>query len=249
MRFLAPLLVLSILCAPWLAPHDPQRTLTMAWLPPSGQLWLGSDGLGRDLLSRLLSGGREILLLPLICAMGSSLTGLLLAMIMVALPGRGRRLVALLDPLLMMPPLLIMIGAIYVFGSGIMALIAAVTLLNAPFTTRYLRAMADPLLDTGYVEAARAAGDSSARLICHELLPVLIPAILTDAVTRLIAAIYLLASASFLGFASAGNNWAAMVRDGLPGLWLNPWAALLPALCIAVVVLSLNALSERWSVK
>lgn len=248
MRTATLLMIALIVCSPWLAPYNPQRSLSLAWQLPGETLWLGSDGLGRDVLSRLLSGGRNILLFPLLCALCSSLIGSLLALLLVALPDRGRRLVVLLDPLLYMPPLLVLIGVIYAFGTGQVALLVGVTLLNIPFTVRYVRSLADPILDTGYVEVARAAGDALPLLLWREVLPVIVPGILTDGTTRLVAAIYLLASASFLGIASPGGiDWASMVRDGLPGLMLNPWAALLPALCIALVVVVISLQTDRWS--
>lgn len=241
------MLVLIVLC-PWLAPFNPQRSVGLAWQLPDATRWFGSDGLGRDVLSRLLSGGRTILLFPLLCALCSSLTGSLLALLLVALPDRGRRLVVLLDPMLYMPPLLVLIGVVYAFGAGQVALVAGVTLLNLPFSVRYVRSLADPLLDAGYVEVARAAGDALPLLLWREVLPVIIPGVLADGTTRLVAAIYLLASASFLGIVTPGGiDWASMVRDGLPGLMLNPWAALSPALSIAALVVTISLLTDRWS--
>lgn len=125
---------------------------------------------------------------------------------------------ALLDPILYMPPLLVLIGVIYLLGSGQPALLLGITLLNIPFTVRYVRALADPVFDSGYVEVAFAAGDALVLILWREVLPV------TESV-----------------------DWAGMVRDGLPGLMLNPWACLLPALCIVVVVQVVSFHSERWS--
>ncbi|MFT4270617.1 MAG: ABC transporter permease subunit [Pantoea sp.] len=248
MRTAALVMIVLIICSPWLAPFNPQRSLGLAWQLPGENMWLGSDGLGRDVLSRLLSGGRNILFFPLLCAFCSSSLGCLLALLLVALPDRGRKLVVLLDPLLYMPPLLVLIGVIYAFGTDQIALLVGITLLNIPFTMRYVRSLADPILDTGYVEVARAAGDALPLLLWREVLPVIVPGILADGTTRLVAAIYLLTSASFLGITSPGGiDWASMVRDGLPGLMLNSWAALLPALCIALVVVVISLQTDRWS--
>lgn len=248
MRITVLLIFLFVLLSPWLAPYAPQRSIGIAWQLPDARHWLGNDGLGRDVLSRLLSGGRHILLFPLLCALCSSLLGSLLALLLIMLPDRGRRLVVVLDPILFMPPLLVLIGVIYTFGSGQNALLFGVILLNLPFTVRYVRALADPLLDSGYVEVARAAGDPLPLLLWREVLPVIFPGILADSTTRLVAAIYLLASASFLGIVTTfGINWAVMVREGLPGLMLNPWAALAPALSIALVVTLISLLTDRWS--
>ncbi|EAO9157301.1 ABC transporter permease [Salmonella enterica] len=248
MRIVALLMIALIICGPYLIPYNPQRSLGLAWQLPDKTLWLGSDGLGRDVLSRLLSGGRNILLFPLLCTLCSSFLGSLCALLLVAVPDRGRRLVVLLDPLLYMPPLLVLIGVIYAFGNGQVALLIGMTLLNIPFTLRYVRSLADPVLDTGYVEVACAAGDALPLLLWREVLPVIVPGILADGTTRLVAAIYLLASASFLGIATPGGiDWASMVRDGLPGLMLNPWAALLPALGIALVVVAISLQTDRWS--
>jgi len=247
-KFVVLIMLVVILCAPWLAPFPPQRTLVMAWQWPAQPFWLGSDGLGRDVLSRLLSGGRTMLIFPLLCTLSSTLIGSVIALLLLALPGRGRRCVALLDPILYMPPLLVLIGVIYLLGSGQPALLLGITLLNIPFTVRYVRALADPVFDSGYVEVAFAAGDALVLILWREVLPVIVPGILADATTRFITAIYLLTSASFLGITHTESvDWAGMVRDGLPGLMLNPWACLLPALCIVVVVQVVSFHSERWS--
>lgn len=108
---------------------------------------------------------------------------------------------ALLDPVLYMPPLLVLIGVIYLLGSGQRAACAAAWYYTAQhsFTVRHVQALADLVFDSGYAEVAVAAGDALVLILWREVLPVIVPGILADATTRFITATYLLTSASFLG--------------------------------------------------
>lgn len=248
MRKILVLLMLLIFVAPWLAPLDPYRSSGMAWQPPDGRFWFGTDGMGRDVLSRTLNGGRMMLLLPLVGTLLSSAFGVTMGLLLAGMPGRGRRGVVALDAVLIVPPLLVVFIVLYGVGADWRSLLIALLLLNVPFTARYIRSLADPLLDSGYVESAIAAGDGMLRVLYREVLPGLWSGILADAGIRLVSAMYLIASVSFLGVVVPGTHdgWAMMVREALPGIMLNPLAVVAPVLCIALTVVIFNHGVDRW---
>lgn len=241
------LVMMCVLCAPFFTPYDPARTVGLPWQTPDATFWCGTDALGRDVLSRTLHGGGKMLLFSLAGTLVASVVGLVIGLIMVILPGRGRQIMALLDGILMLPPLLIVMMVYYALGPSSWTLLYAMILLNAPFTARYIRAVAEPMLDTDYVIVARTAGDSTGAVLGREILPGLYPALWGDAATRLVGAFYLFSVVSFLGINAVGqgDDWASMVRESIEGLALNPWALLLPATSIATVILLINLAVDR----
>ncbi|QZN97554.1 ABC transporter permease [Symbiopectobacterium purcellii] len=241
------LVLLCVLFAPFLAPYDPARSVGLPWQVPDALFWCGTDALGRDVLSRTLHGGVAMLLFSLMATLVASMVGLVTGMGLLVLPDRGYAVTALLDSILMLPPLLIVMMTYYALGPSPLTLLFAIILLNVPFTARFIRALAEPMLDSDYVMVARAAGDSTGLLLRREILPGVCPALLGDGATRLVGAFYLFSAASFLGINAVGqgNDWASMVRESLEGMALNPCALFLPAVSIASVMILINRAVDR----
>lgn len=241
------LVVVTVLLGPWLAPADPSRTATTPFAAPGGGQLLGADQLGRDVLSRVLTGGLPILLVPLLAVSVSTTVGTALGLLLAGGRHRGRRAVTALDVVLVLPSILVLLVVTYRLGPGLGTLVLVVTLVSAPFTARYVRSLAAPVLDTGYVEVAEAAGDSRPRVLLREVLPGLRGPLLADAGLRFVGAVYLVAAAGFLGVSplAGTDDWASMLRDSLPGISLNPWAVIAPAVAIALVTVPANLLGDR----
>lgn len=233
---------------PFLAPQDPGRTIGTAYLPAAADLPLGTDNLGRDVLSRFLAGGWPVLVLPAVTVVVSTAIGVAAGLALAAGRGRGRRSVQVLDLLLVLPPILVLVLLAFALGTGVATLLVIVVVLNSPFTARNVRAVADPLYDTGYVQVAITAGHSRAAVVLHEILPNVRGPILADAGNRLVGAVYLIASAGFLGLSPlpGTTNWATMAAESLGGITLNPQAVVAPALAIGAVAVSTNLLADRW---
>lgn len=123
-----------------------------------------------------------------------------------------------------------------------LGLLAAATLFGVPYCARVVRSAAEPVVRSGYVEAARAGGESLPWLATREVLPVLWHTVLTQLGLRFTEAMYVVTAVSFLKLSSGldEGSWAVMVRDNISGLLLNPWAALAPAAAIVVVVVAVQ---------
>lgn len=242
-------MILLVTAGPFVVPHDPTASVSTPFSAPGSAFPLGTDNLGRDVVSRLLAGGVPVLALPTVAVLISTLLGVTVGLSLAAGPRRGRRTVVVLDLFLVLPPVLLLLILAFALGPGAATLVAIVVVLAAPFTARQVRAVADPLFDAGYVEVALSAGRGRAEIVLLEVLPNLRGPILADAGTRLVGSVYLVASASFLGVSPlpGGVDWASMVAQSLGGILLNPAAVLAPALAIALVTVPVNLLADRWA--
>ena len=248
-RFLATvafLLVLAAVSAP-VGAGDGIRTVAAGFSPPTAALPLGTDGLGRDVMARLLAGGRDLVVVAGVATALAVIVGVALGLITSRPGGLTSALRWILDVVLVVPAMLTMLVLIFGIGPGVLTVVIITAAISAPFVARFVRSLARPLLSSEFVLIARSGGDSSATIFGREVLPVLAGPIAADAGARFVGAVYLVASASFLGFDPLGSSsdWAAMVQSGLAGIALNPWAALEPALAIALITVPANLLVDR----
>lgn len=226
---------------------DPTRSVSTAFRPPDGAHLLGTDDVGRDVLARLLTGGVQVLVVPVVAVAVSTILGVGVGLTLAAGRRRGRRAVVLFDVFLVLPPVLVLVVAVYAFGPGAATIVAVAVLLNAPFTVRVVRSVADPVFDTGYVAVALAGGAGTVGVLTREVLPAVRGTVLADAGNRLTGTIYLVATAGFLGarLDPGTVSWAGMVADGLAGIRVNPAAVLAPAAAIGALAVSVNLLADR----
>lgn len=234
------------LAGPRLAPHRVDAIVGIPYEPARPGLPLGTDHLGRDVVSGLLAGARGVVLAPVLAVALGSLIAVPLGLLAGWRSGRGSRLVLRASELLLvLPPLLVLL--IVVGAQAPAALIVAVVaLLGVPASVRYLRGATARVAHSGYLEHAIAVGERRTAILSRELAPVLAGPILTDAGLRLVGSVYLVASLSFLGFAPIGGpNWATMVAQNAEAGGLNPAALLAPGLCIVAFTVSVNLLADR----
>lgn len=149
-----------------------------------------------------------------------------------------------LDVLLVVPPLLVMLCVVTATGMGTFPVVLVVSVVSVPFVSRYLAAAAAPVLRSGYVENALVCGDRRIVVLLRDVAPVLARPVVADAGLRYLASVYLVASVAFLGMGN-GNTWADAVTDNMPGLALNPWASLAPALAIAMLTVPVAFAAQR----
>ncbi|WP_216354263.1 ABC transporter permease subunit [Gordonia sp. i37] len=226
----------------------PDRTLGASYLPSSAHDPLGTDYLGRDVAARVLAGGATIVVIPLIAVILAEAVGVL-AGIWFAQTRRSERLTRyLLDVVLVVPPAVSLLVVLTASGTNPLGLILLVLMISLPFVSRYAQALATPLVSSGFVAAAQARGDSTARVMVCEILPNLIVPVAADLGTRFVGAVYLVATASFLGAATLDGtaNWASMVQQNAAGLALNPWSVAAPAAMIAVITIPANILADIY---
>ncbi len=243
------LLVALSTLAPWIAPYNPSDTdLVHRLLPPgSPGHWLGTDHLGRDMLSRLLYGGQA----SLVVGFTAVLLAMTLGVILGLLTGYYRGIVdsvvmRLIDLLLAFPAVLLAIAVIAALGPGLMNAMLAVAVVGIPYYTRIVRSSVLSLREKEYVEAGRALGLSDARLLALHILPNCLSPILVAATLDVGWMIMAAAGMSFLGLGAQPPQaeWGVMLSEGRNFMRVGPHESVLPGLAIFLVVLALNLLGD-----
>lgn len=233
-----------------IAPQDPTKVDTLAvFARPSGQHWLGTDDLGRDIASRLLAGARLSLAGPLCVVLISISVATLLALIAA---WNGRRVDSavsrFLELLFCFPGLILAVVAAAIFGAGLLAPVLALALAYVPVLARVIRAAALRETSLPYVAALKVQGESGWSICLRHLLPNLMPLIVVQATIGFGYALIDLAAISYLGLGSQPPtpDWGVMVADGQSAILQgNPQQALYAALIVVVVVVAVNLVGEK----
>ncbi|MGN6379628.1 MAG: ABC transporter permease [Gaiellales bacterium] len=231
------------LFGPYLAPHDPNAPVGVNFAPPSSSTPLGTDFLGRDVLSRLLYGGRSVIGLALAATLLAYVIGLTIGL--VAGYTRSRLdpvLMRSVDVMLAFPPLLFLLVLITGAGTGVGVLVVGVAVIQAPAVSRIVRTATQVVSVRGYVEAAVARGERGPAVIRREVLPNIMAPILVDAGLRFTYSILIVASVNFLGLGlqPPSSDWALMISQNREYIQLNEWAVLAPAAMIALLTIGIN---------
>ena len=237
------LMVIVTLIGPWLAPWATDDIRDMPFAPPADTLLMGSDYLGADVLSRVLSGGQQLLIFAVLSVALAWLTGGMAGMV-AAIEGRwlDRALLTVADVLLSIPGLLLLTLVVTVSGRGYSAAALAALLVMFPDIFRLVRAATLNQLQQDYVEMARLRGESLRAILFREIAPNLLPLLSADLGIRLLTALFILASASFLGLGAMPPqaDWGLMITENRQGLTLQPWATLAPITAILLLLIPLN---------
>ncbi|MBF6132309.1 ATP-binding cassette domain-containing protein [Nocardia otitidiscaviarum] len=245
--FVTLAVLLVVLLGPVLAPYGPTAAVAPPFQGPSGSHPLGTDVVGRDVLSRVLHGG-----LPLLSTAG-------LALVVAYALGLGLGLIAGLrravdgwimrpvDAIVVIPWFLLLAVIATAMGAGPAAIVVTTALASVPWIIRIVRTGTMEVAATGYLESARARGEPLWRLAVVEVLPNLRSVVLADAGVRMSASISMVAVSGFLGLGlrPPSADWALMITENRPGFGMQPWAVLAPALLIMVLVVSVNMVTDR----
>lgn len=245
-------MTLAAILAPLIAPYPPDQVdLGAVHAGPSAAHWLGTDALGRDLLSRLIYGARTALLGPLLVVVTSTVLGILLGL----LAGwRGGWLDAVLarifDVVFAFPSLLIAIMAVALFGKGLVAPVIAMSIAYAPFVARLTRSLVTAERSRPYVAAYRVQGFGGAWIAFRRVLPNVTPIVGAQSTLNFGYVLAELAALSFLGLGvqAPTADWGAMINEaqaGLIGGYFLP--AIVPAVAVVVVVVAVNVIGEELS--
>ena len=248
----ATALLLVLACAaaaaPWFAPDDPARQDLGATLaPPSLVHPLGQDTLGRDLLSRVLHGGRVSLIVGLVTVTSSLLLGGSVGALAGWAGGWVDDLVMrLVDVLLAFPGLLLAIALTAVLGASLRNVLLALCLIGWTGYARLARGEVHRLRSREFVDAARALGAPDRRILWRHLMPLLAAPLLVQATFGMASAIVAEASLSFLGLGAQPPtaSWGTMLNDGRAFLLVAPHLTIVPGVAIMVTVLALNFLGD-----
>lgn len=249
--FLA-VVTLAAIFAPLIAPYNPDAVdLANFQGEPSAAHWLGTDALGRDLLSRMIYGARTALLAPLLVVVFSTLAGILLGL----LAGwRGgwvdMTLSRVFDLIFAFPALLLAIMAVALFGKGLVAPVIAMTIAYTPFVARLTRTLVTSERSRPYVAAYRVQGFAGPWIALRRVLPNVTPIVGAQSTLNFGYVLAELAALSFLGLGvqAPTADWGAMINEAQTGLIGGHFLpALVPAVAVVLVVVAVNIIGEELS--
>ena len=240
-------LVAVALAAPRLAPHGPKEAAFAPYLPPSAEFPMGTDQLGRDVLSRVIWGARLSLYVGL-ASVGAGITlgalwGMVTAYFGGAADAGSQRVV---DSLMALPPIILALSFMAALGQSVDNVILALAILLTPTAARTVRSVALGVAATPYVEAARAVGGTHWRVIRRHLLPNCLATYIVLLTVNVSYAIVVEASLSFIGAGAPPDepSWGGMLTAGVQALETAPWMVFFPGLAISVAVFALNLLGD-----
>lgn len=240
--------LLVLILGPALAPHPyDQLAVGRPLSPPSSDLPLGTDNLGRDVLSRFLLGGQMVLLIPLAAVAVATIVGGLLGMVSAYAGGALDRIIArVFDVLLTLPPLLIALSVIAGFGSSATVLLTTVAVIFMPQIGRVARGATLAVVTTDYVQAARARGERPVSIVVREIAPNIVGPLVSDLALRVTYGVLFVAALNFLGLGAKppSPDWALSIASSLGYVQIQPWAALAPVVGIAALSVGLNLIAD-----
>ncbi len=238
----------TALLAPWVAPYDPaHQDLEQMLEGPSAAHWLGTDDLGRDVLSRLIHGGANSLYAALLAVAVALLIGIPLGLIAGFVGGWTDVAISrLIDTFLSFPAIILAVAVTGAMGIGLTNAMLSVGLVFAPQIARLIRARTLVVRQELYVDAARCFGASPLRLLGRHVLPNAIQPVIVQSTLLLAVALLAEASLSFLGLGvqPPDVSWGAMIARGYLYMSLVPEQMYAPGLIIMVTAVAFNALGE-----
>ena len=242
-------LVIVALAAPWIAPADPTaQNLPARLAAPSAAHWMGTDELGRDILSRIIYGTRVSMIVSISVVLGAGIVGLAIGALAGYFGGWFDALVniVLINAFLSFPGILLAIAFAAFLGPGLGKVILALVITGWAGYARLARAQILQAKEMEYVLAARSVGASDARILVRHLLPNILQPILVQATIAMAGAILAESTLSFLGVGVLAPmpSWGAMLNDARGHLFDAPHLVIFPALAVMTAVLAFNLLGD-----
>ena len=251
--FVCVALLLTALLAPWIAPHNPVEQFRDALLAKpvwSGGDWrypLGTDDLGRDLLSRLIWGARVSLAVGVASVVLALIPGVLLGLVAAFFPGWISIVIGrTVDLLVAIPGLLLAIAVVAILGPGLVNTVLAIALVMLPPFVRLVRASAQMEMSRDYVAAARQCGASKTRLMFDTVLRNCAAPVIVQGTLGFSSAVLEAAALGFLGLGAQPPTaeWGTMLASSRGFIETAPWLVTLPGLAILVTVIAINLLGD-----
>lgn len=245
--FIVFLLLLTALFAPLLAPHGPKEAAFEAYLSPRWDFPMGTDHLGRDVLSRVIWGARLSLYVGLVSVTLGLTIGALWGIVAAYFGGLADTLSQrVVDTLMAFPPIILALGFMAALGQSVHNVIIALTILLTPTAARTLRSTTLSIKEMGYVESARAVGSSHWHIIFGHILPNTLAPYIVLFTVNIAYAIVVEAALSFLGLGAPPDepSWGGMLTAAVDTLERAPWIAFFPGIALSLVVFGLNLLGD-----
>jgi peptide/nickel transport system permease protein len=247
-------LLLAAILAPWIAPHDPlAQDLFAGRLPPFWQAgaepgyWLGTDSLGRDVLTRIIYGARVALVVALVAGTATCLVGATLGLIAGYYRGWVDLLVSrLIEIWMAFPPVLFAILLIAVLGPGLWSIVIAIVVIDWTRFARVVRAEAMSQSAMDYVASAQVAGRGRMGIMGAEILPNVLPTIVTMLTLEMGIAVIIEAILSFVNLSISTDfpTWGGMISEGRLSVHQAWWVLVFPLIALFLTVLSFSQLGE-----
>jgi peptide/nickel transport system permease protein len=241
------LIILMAIFAPLLAPHDPLLlTPAQRLKPSSAQYLLGTDGYGRDLLSRTIYGGRISLLIGLGAAVFSISVGLLIGLVSGFFKWVDAVMMRVMDGLMAMPSILLAIAVVSLSGASIWTVLIAITIPEVPRVARLVRAVVLSAREEPYVEAAISVGSSLPKIMWRHLMPNTIAPLIVQGTYVCASAILTEAILSFLGAGISPEtpSWGNIMAEGRAYFQIKPSLIFWPGLLLSIAILSINLIGD-----
>ncbi len=232
---------------PFVAPYSATSFVNVPFGKPSGSSWLGTDTLGRDVLSRLLDGGWVLLLMALAATTFGLVVGGTAGISAAYLRGRIDGLIMRsVDVILAFPSIVFALLLVSLVGPKLWLIVIAVGLTHAPQVARVLRSATLDISERDYVKSIELQGVRPAKVMWSEIVPNLISPLMVEAGLRLTFSIVIMSGLAYLGFGQAppAPNWGFMINENRIGLQVNPWAVIVPALFIALLTIGVNTFTD-----
>ena len=246
--FLILALLLLTVAAGLIAPHTYDAIDAAAsYAAPGGNYLLGADALGRDVLSRVLYGGRLSLAVGLLATLAAVLIGVPIGAFAGYIGGATDWIISrIVDLLLPFPVILLAIVTKMVMGDGLFSVVIAISLVLTPFFARMSRAKALSVAQLPFIEAAKGSGLAPGRIMVLHVLPHCFQPVLIMAALSVAFAILAEASLSFLGLGlpPPAPSWGSDLQNAMSGFQLAPWTVLVPGFAITLAVLAFNFLGD-----
>jgi ABC-type dipeptide/oligopeptide/nickel transport system permease subunit len=240
-------LVMTALAAPVVAPHGPKDAAFATYVPPTAEFPMGTDHLGRDLLSRVVWGARLSLYVGLTSVLFGvslgALWGVVTAYVGGAADSVSQRVV---DSLMALPPIVLALALMAALGQSVTNVVIALALLLIPTAARTMRSVVLGIKEMPYVEAARAAGAPAWRVVFFHIVPNTLATYIVLFTVNIAYAIVVEAALSFLGLGAPPDepSWGGMLTAGVQALETAPWMIFFPGLAISLTVFGLNLLGD-----
>ena len=247
------LVVTAAMLAPWVTPYDPHKqffdglTLEGAPLPPNTRFPLGTDLLGRDLYTRLVYGARTSLIIGIVANAASVFLGTLLGVVAGYLGGRiGSAIMRFTDLMMAFPALLLAIALAAILTPSLWIVAMVIALVNWVQTARVIYTQTSSLIEQEFIQAARALGSTSTRILRIHILPHLIPTILVWVTLGISVTVLLEATLSFLGIGvqPPTPSWGGIIFESQSYFLTAPWLVFFPGVSILILALAFNLVGD-----
>ncbi|MEE4604797.1 MAG: ABC transporter permease [Desulfobacteraceae bacterium] len=237
------LFLLAVFLGPLLSPYSEVEIVGNVWESPNAKHWLGTDNVGRDLMTRILTGGRMTVIISLMATWGAFLIGCPLGIAAAVVGGWFELMVTrAVDALMAFPGLILALIVLSAVGTSIPTLILMMSVLASTIVFRLTRAVAADIVAMDYVEVARLRGENMRWFLFKEILPNVAPTLITEFGLRFVYAAILISSLSFLGIGIQPPlaDLGGMVKENALAVTFGRSAPILPAVALSFLAIGVN---------